>query len=93
MNARANLRHPADVDAVVMVDLSGSDGFDPQFGGLPIDESRYGVAALFHKMPAVHPGDSCQVKVGRLPAAEAEVRRVIQLDEDLQKVGFSLLNC
>jgi hypothetical protein len=53
-----------------------------------ITESFNGCSCVVIRAHDLIVGDLCRVKVGALPMLTAEIRWVIPLDDEIQKVGF-----
>jgi hypothetical protein len=63
----------------------------PNYSGLVLSEAFGGCSMVLVYGPNLANGDQCNVKVGNLTPLLAEVRWVIALDENIQKVGFKFL--
>lgn len=87
---RKNIRFNPDQGAVAQV-CFGTKTFKPDHHALILSESYRGCSIVLTLAPDVAVGDRLRIKVGNLAPMLAEVRWVIPLDDEIQKIGFMYL--
>lgn len=68
-----------------------SETFDPQVGGLIIDESFNGCALIMKRAEAPETGSKCRIKLGRNAPYLAELVWSRTVEGDVAKAGFRFL--
>lgn len=90
--ARKSTRFKPELSSVAQL-CTGSlkKNFSEDFASLVLSESYTGCSVVVVNAPAFRVGSQLRVKTGALAPLLAEVRWVIPLDENIQKVGFMYL--
>ena len=89
-NRRKHIRFTPDDKTYMFFQIEHSDT-EYTHAGLAVSESQGGASGVFLNNAEIVAGKMCLLKIGKLETMSAEIRRVTELDEDVVKVGFKLL--
>lgn len=91
-SARKSIRFSPDSGSLAEIAFGPvAKAFKAQHHALVLSESATGCSILVAFAPDVSVGDRLRLKVGNLSPLLAEVRWVVPLDEQIQKIGFMYL--